>query len=255
MATAETTPVEGRGVCKAPDCQRSSDPKSRGAKGYCKSHYERLRKFGDLNMKARAPMVGRPCAVADCRREARSRSLCNVHYQRYLKRGDPIARTKSAKGEPLAYLFDILMNVDTDECVPWPFARSEGGYGRVYYDGRDQNASRVVCEIAHGPAPTALHEAAHDCGRGASGCVNKHHLSWKTRVDNQADRIAHGTSNRGVRHGSARLTEADVHEIRAKRGSCVAATVASQYGVSAGTIYDIWLRLTWAWLPEHEGRR
>lgn len=52
-----------------------------------------------------------------------------------------------------------------------------------------------MCQKAHGDPPSPKHDAAHSCGRGHEGCVNPNHLSWKTKKQNQADRITHGTSH------------------------------------------------------------
>lgn len=51
--------------------------------------------------------------------------------------------------------------------------------------------SRVVCERVNGPAPTEKHETAHGCGN--SWCVNKRHLRWATHIENEADKLIHGT--------------------------------------------------------------
>lgn len=68
-----------------------------------------------------------------------------------------------------------------DWCLIWPFVSKLHGYGQFGYLGKNYYAHRFMCELAHGPAPSPLHEAAHSCGRGHEGCVNPQHLSWKTK--------------------------------------------------------------------------
>jgi hypothetical protein len=103
--------------------------------------------------------------------------------------------------------------------------------------GKQMVASRWMCVLAHGTAPTQKHEAAHSCGKGTDGCVNPRHLSWKTPVENQADRVAHGTSNHGERNGKTKLTAEDIAAIRAAPADLNALVL--RYGVSKGCISKI----------------
>lgn len=106
----------------------------------------------------------------------------------------------------------------------------------------------MVCEAVHGPAPSPHHEAAHTCGRGSSGCINPNHLRWATPTENQADKIEHGTSNRGERCAASRLTEDDVIEIRRLKGKMTQKEIAEIFGVNYITVGDIHNSRTWAWL-------
>jgi hypothetical protein len=99
-------------------------------------------------------------------------------------------------------------------------------------------ASRVMCILAHGPAPSPLHVAAHSCGKGTDGCVNPKHLRWATEKENYEDAVAHGVAARGERHGSAILTEKAVAEIREK-GVKNKSELAQKFGVSVWTIYNV----------------
>lgn len=70
-----------------------------------------------------------------------------------------------------------------------------------------------------------------------------HNLCWGTRAQNEADKIAHGTSNRGERHGMSKLTYEDVHQIRKSPKSDAA--LARSLGVSRPTITHVRNRSTW----------
>jgi hypothetical protein len=105
-----------------------------------------------------------------------------------------------------------------------------------------------MCERKHGPAPTLDHEAAHSCGKGHEGCINPHHLDWKTPAENQADKLTHGTHRRGERCPTAKLTEKDVREIRALQGRLLGREVGEIYGVTRWTVFDIWKRRIWSWM-------
>jgi hypothetical protein len=119
-----------------------------------------------------------------------------------------------------------------DECLIWPMSRHPTGYGNVSVDGIIYYSHRYMCELAHGPAPTPEHEAAHSCGRGHDGCVHPGHLSWKTPAENQADRKVHGTDERALHQRSWRITREQREEIVALKGRMTQREIANRYGIS-----------------------
>jgi hypothetical protein len=133
--------------------------------------------------------------------------------------------------------------------VIWPFRRYSNGYCTIRMDGKVIVASRVLCRMVHGEPPTPAHEAAHSCGRGEDGCINPRHLRWMTPTENQAERVIHGTANRGIRHGMAKLDDSTVLEIcrRLKRGEAQT-SIAADYGVSQTAISEINTGKCWGWL-------
>jgi hypothetical protein len=109
------------------------------------------------------------------------------------------------------------------------------------------NASRAVWIIANGD-PGDLH-VLHTCGQGQQGCIRLGHLYLGTDLDNQRDRLAHGTSNRGERQGRSKLTAADVRRIRTRVAAGETHTgIAKDHGVSRGAIKNIVHGRSWAWL-------
>ena len=109
--------------------------------------------------------------------------------------------------------------------------------------------SRLACERRNGPPPDHKYDAAHSCGNGHKGCVNPNHLSWKTRKDNMADQLEHGTRNRGERQGHSKLTKEIVLEIRSKRGTQTQISIAEEYGLSAGHVSNLMNgKKSWEWL-------
>jgi hypothetical protein len=97
--------------------------------------------------------------------------------------------------------------------------------------------------LTAGPPPSPDHEAAHSCGRGHEGCVNPKHLRWATHKENQADKEGHGTILRGEQHPAAKLSEADVLEIRAS--SDTIANLAAQFDVTPRNIRHIKQHTSW----------
>jgi hypothetical protein len=131
------------------------------------------------------------------------------------------------------------------ECLIWPFARHPDGRAHM----KAGKPSRIMCELAHGPAPTPTHEAAHSCGKAYSGCVNPLHLRWATPKENAADKEMHGTVVRGERHYGTTLTEVDVRRIRSLRGEVLGRDLAEEYGVTAGCISEIQNMKSWRGAP------
>lgn len=186
------------------------------------------------------------CSITDCDKTVYARGLCNSHWYRLKKHGDPLAG-KAIPGAALRFIHEVVIPHSGAECLIWPFSRSKG-YGQVRIGEKLVWAHRYVCTHVRGEPPTKKHEAAHNCGNGRGGCVNPNHLEWKTHVDNMADKTIHGTHHRGERHGQAKLTEADVREIRRLKGTRTPSELAESYGVAASTIRHIQVRATWSWV-------
>lgn len=189
----------------------------------------------------------RLCSIPDCGKPLLAKGCCSAHYWHLRIHGDPLGGG-TPKGELLRWVHDVAMHHTGDECLIWPYGKDRYGYGTLVADGKRIVASRYVCELAHGAHPTPNHEAAHSCGNGRNGCVNRNHLSWKTRTENQADRLEHGTHNRGARQGGAKLTEDDAREIIALKGIEMQSKLAERFGVARTTIASIHQGRNWAWL-------
>ena len=189
----------------------------------------------------------RICSIDGCGKKHEARGWCRAHYRRWIAHGDPLGGGTSL-GEPLAFLESTVLSFGGDECLPWPYGADRKGYGKVWYNRETRLVHRIVCEHEHGPPPTPEHHAAHLCGKGHLGCCNRKHLEWKTPAENQADRLAHGTSNRGSRNRQTKLTEAHVLEIRSSARSY--RELAEEFGVSESLISLIKLRKTWVWLED-----
>lgn len=70
---------------------------------------------------------------------------------------------------------------------------------------------RLVLEAFVGPSQKG-EECCHKDGNPANNYLTN--LRWGSRASNMADRINHGTANRGERHGRSKLSENDVRSIK-----------------------------------------
>ena len=94
-------------------------------------------------------------------------------------------------------------------------------------------------------------------GRVWGDYMNNHltNLRWGTRKENVQDSIRHGTKARGERNGSARLTEADVVEMRRRWAAGESASLkclAAEYGIDEHTVFDCVHSNTWKHVPRME---
>lgn len=190
----------------------------------------------------------RLCKIDGCGKKHEAHGWCKKHYLRWWRYGDPLAGApfRREQGEALRYLHDVVMNYDGADCLFWPAGRNQ-----IWREGSMHRVTRVVCELAHGPAPSPDHEAAHACGNGDLVCVTKRHLRWATHPENCSDKVLHGTAQRGERHSMAKLDRGAVQRIRGITGQ-THAKIAEQFGVCPATISHIRNRRNWHWLPDGE---
>lgn len=92
-----------------------------------------------------------------------------------------------------------------------------------------------------GSRPKGL-ECCHNDGNPWNNKLEN--LRWDTAQSNQQDRAKHGTSNRGERCASAKLTETQVAAIRVD--SRLQREIAADYGVRENTISRIKSGVRWA---------
>ncbi len=148
------------------------------------------------------------------------------------------------------------------ECWLWTGNRYPNGYGRVWWKGASHGAHRVAWELATTAWPGDS-QVLHRCDNPQ--CVNPAHLFLGTQRDNMRDRLTKGKYARGDQHparahpervlrgrthGNAKLTEADVAEIRRR----VAAgekrnQIAALFGVTPTLVGGIVKRRTWRHVP------
>jgi len=133
-------------------------------------------------------------------------------------------------------------------CAEWPFHIGRLGYGKAFYKGVRQSASRVALILFSGEDHKGLDAAHGPCHNRA--CCNPLHLSWKTRAENIADRWRDGTGQddrKGEDSPVAKLTNSDVLEIRRLYSETEALQkhIARRFGITQMHVSSIVNRKSW----------
>lgn len=140
---------------------------------------------------------------------------------------------------------------DTDDCIEWTGARSSAGYGVFSLGRRQIKAHRIFWEWANQQRVPLGCVVMHLCDNPS--CVNPKHLRLGSPYDNVSDCNRKGRRNQvtGERHGMAKLTVAQVQEIRRRYvpRSVTLETLGREYGVHMSTIHQIVRGEKWAVQP------
>jgi hypothetical protein len=185
------------------------------------------------------------CAEEDCEKKARTRGLCNAHYEYGRRRGQFDGVLSPKQDVERRYQSKVDRSGGPDACHPWTASVNEHGYGNFRADGRMNLAHRWA--YAKFVAPLRDEEVVrHSCDNPP--CQNLRHLLPGSMKDNVRDMFERGRSydRRGVGNSRAKLTEKEVLEIRSSREATT--VLAERYGVSTQLISTIKLRQTWSHL-------
>jgi hypothetical protein len=106
----------------------------------------------------------------------------------------------------------------------------------LHKDGKQKimRIHKLVLEAFVSKCPEGL-ECCHNDGNSQNNHISN--LRWDTHTSNIHDRIKHGTSNRGERCGTAKLTLQQVRAIR--QDNRLQKIIAAEHGVRENTISRI----------------
>lgn len=143
---------------------------------------------------------------------------------------------------------------EPDDCWEWTGAKAGRGYGKIFRNGRLENAHHLVLAAKLGRNLTPGMFACHHCDNPS--CVNPEHLFEGTASDNMLDASAKGRVRgferdlyrpAGERNVKAKLTASAVDKIRECRSQgATLKLLAEEYGVTKENISMICRGVTWA---------
>jgi hypothetical protein len=138
------------------------------------------------------------CSI--CGRKVHARGLCNAHYMRWRRNGDPlIGAPVREQGIPTEVRFwqNVDKSAGPDMCWLWTGSRMSSGYGRIRAGDRKLSAHRVAYTLAKGDIPSGM-QVDHMCH--ARHCCNPSHLRLATPKQNGENRRqTQRNSSSGVR--------------------------------------------------------
>lgn len=140
---------------------------------------------------------------------------------------------------PLADRFWAKVITSSDGgCWGWKASTNNSGYGHMWNRERRtmSRAPQISWYLRYGKWPDQC--VLHKCDNRI--CSNPDHLFLGTIADNNHDRDSKG------RHGMAKLTKADIPEIRSLRGHKTCKEIGQMFGVSHSVISMIYSGKAWA---------
>lgn len=185
-------------------------------------------------------MADNICSIDGCDAAHYALGLCEKHYARQRRHGDP--NIVHAYSRPDDSVERFWQNVEiSDGCWIWRGAPDAHGYGRLRVRGVTVKAHRFSYAIHKGEIPPDTC-VCHLCDTPL--CVNPDHLWLGSNADNIQDRTAKGRSARGSSNGNAAaLTDDDIRRVRLS--DLPVKELADALNVHWSTIYGIRQRKTW----------
>lgn len=176
------------------------------------------------------PKCGQACGWRPSRPGAARRSRCGLSRFRSLYRETP------------------------DGCWEWQ-GSTRRGYGMIKVQGRTVSAHRYAFELFVGPIPDDKPHLLHSCHNPR--CVNPDHLSAGTHAENMQQKAETGrakaTAVRGQKHPKARLTRAQVVDIKRRlRNGESQTSIRRSYNLGKGVVWSIANGRTWTHVDTEE---
>lgn len=186
------------------------------------------------------------CKVEGCDRPRRSLGCCMAHYNQWHTTG--IEPTRPFTDEARFYKYVDERGID--ECWHWLAKVGKTGYGQFRLKGKHLGAHRVSYQFSKGTIPDGL-VIRHTCDNRK--CVNPNHLLSGTYKDNTRDAVERGRHPRGESQGRAKLTLAQVVEIReiTRNGRESQRSMARRFGVHKSSIQRVAAGHNWIGLGEN----
>jgi hypothetical protein len=190
----------------------------------------------------------RICSIEHCATTTRRKELCDKHYRRNRLNGDPLITKRP--GLELSPAERLARGTNkAGDCWIW----TAGGvrYGKTSVEGKSTAVHVLAYELSNGPVPEGL-VVRHSCD--TPKCVKPAHLSVGTPAQNSRDMTTRDRQAKGIRQGSAKMTDATVMDCREAyfSGSATVTQLARQYGITNSAIGKIVTFKTWKHVTSKE---
>jgi hypothetical protein len=110
-----------------------------------------------------------------------------------------------------------------------------GAVNRTKRNRKTVGVNIVICRTFYGPRPSARHEAAHNNGKRLDNSMGN--LRWATRLENEQDKLYHGTAPLGESNGRSKLFQYQALAIL--NDPRKAAVIAADYGIGSRAVSKI----------------
>ena len=150
-----------------------------------------------------------------------------------------------------------LIKGETDECILWPFAKRDNGYGAIEYNDVTRSAHVIAWYIASKiPVPEQAEpgnikdgvQICHTCD--IRPCINPRHLFKGTPQINMDDMARKGRGSHGETHLLSKLKTVDVIQIRKRvAGGEKQSNIAKVFNVSRSAVCEIVSGKSWKSVP------
>lgn len=160
-----------------PKCSITGCDNPKRGKDLCGKHYQQWKR-GDTSLGLPLPDLD-TCEAGDCAKPATVAGMCNAHYLRKRRHGDPLAGDV-AKMRDVDAKFKAR-TVREGDCLVWTAGQKSSGYGKIMADGRSQPVHRWAYERFVGPIPEGM-DIDHICFNRL--CCEPSHLRVTTRKQN-----------------------------------------------------------------------
>lgn len=128
-------------------------------------------------------------------------------------------------------------------CWKWRGSTKPNGYGSFYDGTKVDYSHRVSYRLYSGEIPSGLC-VLHKCDNRL--CVNPAHLFLGTKKDNASDKVSKGRQRAGAKHPMAKLSKAQVSNIRRLlRGQTSQRVIAELFSISQQQVSKIKTKKRW----------
>jgi len=152
--------------------------------------------------------------------------------------------TRKAKRTMPDYFWSRVARGAPTDCWNWLFGKTTRGYGKSYFQGREQHSHRIAWIITNGEIPDGLF-VCHKCDNPS--CCNPSHLFLGTGKDNMQDCVSKGRRPSGERHPLSKMNADTVRSLRALASEIGLRPAARVLGINRSTAYhackDTWRSL------------